>query len=70
MLKVLYSLFRDFGMDSLQLGIICFFGWKLFSNHLKHMGDKIDHICKKIGIFEKDLNSTKERVAKIEGKID
>jgi len=70
MLKVLYSVFRDYGMDSVQLGIICFFGWKLFTNHLKHMQDKINHIDEKIGVFETELNQSKERISKIEGKIE
>ena len=69
MLKILYALFRDYGMDSLQLGVICFFGWKLITNHLQHLKNKIDHLCEKVDVFGKDLNSTKERVAKIEGKI-
>lgn len=69
MLKVLYALFRDFGMDSLQLGIICFFGWKILTNHLKHLKDSIDEICKKMDFFQADINSTKERISTIEGKI-
>lgn len=70
MLKVLYAIFRDFGIDSVQLGVICFFGWKLFSNHLKHLKDKINYICKKMDIFEADINKSKERISKIEGKIE
>lgn len=70
MLKILYALFKDYGMDSVQIGIICFFGWKLATNHLKHITDKINYICKKMDIFQEELNDSKERISKIEGKIE
>lgn len=73
MLKVGYQIIKDFGalgIGIVQLGIICFFGYKLMYNHLKHISDKVCEISKKLNIFGDDLNKTKERVAKIEGKIE
>lgn len=73
MFKVAYELIKDFGalgIGLVQFGVICFFGWKLFANHLKHITDKINSLCNKVTIFETELNKTKERVAKVEGKLE
>ena len=70
MLRVLLYLWENYGLDSLQLGVICFLGWKLATNHLKHIADKINTISQKLTVFEKDLNKSKERISKLEGKLE
>ena len=70
MIKILLYLWENYGLDALQLGIICFFGWKLFTNHLKHIDDKVDKVIEKLDTFDLELGKTKERVSKLEGKIE
>ena len=73
MLRFFYQIIKDFGalgIGIVELIIIIFFGWKLFANHLKHLKDKIDKICNKVENLEIDSVSIKERISKIEGKIE
>jgi len=73
MFKLAYELIKDFGalgIGVVQFGVILFFGFKLFTNHLKHITTKINSLCSRVGIFENELNKTKERVAKVEGKLE
>jgi len=70
MLKVLYSLFKDFGLDVAQLGIIGYFGWKIMTNHLHHIQQSLDKLFKKTENLEKTVNEQSNRISKIEGKID
>ena len=70
MLRLMYSIFKDYGLDAVQLGIIGFFGWKLFTNHLKHIQDKIDKLCERFGIIETKVNEQSNRISKLEGKLD
>jgi len=70
MIKILLYLWENYGLDSLQLGIICFFGWKLFTNHLKHIDTKVDKVIEKLDTFDLELGKTKERVSKLEGRIE
>ena len=70
MLRFLLAVFKDYGLDAVQLGIIGFFGWKLFTNHLKHITDDIKKISKKVDVLSVDISGMKERVSKIEGKIE
>lgn len=70
MLRFLLDILEKYGLDSVQIAIICIFGWKLATNHLKHLKEKIDEIHKKVNEFDKELNDTKERVSKLEGKVE
>lgn len=69
MVRILLYLLTNFGLDTLQLGIICFFGWKILTNHFKHLQDDITLIKDKVETIEKNYNSHAERISKIEGKI-
>jgi len=80
MLKLIYMLIKDygaFGIGIAQFCVICYFGWKLFTNHLKHLAIKVDSLCagsKKIKVeLEKNKNATNklgQRISKIEGHIE
>ena len=74
-IDVILEIAKDYGMDTVQIGLIGFCFWKLFTNHLKHMDDKLDVQTKKIrgiaiktGKIRADLSDVKERVATIEGR--
>lgn len=70
MIKVLLYLWENFGLDTLQLGIICFFGWKILTNHFKHLREDVTEIKEKCEKTEKTVGSLCERVSKIEGKLE
>jgi len=70
MLRFFLMVLDKYGMDTLQLSVICFFGWKIMTNHLKHIKDSIENICKKLDVHENKLNLLSERTAKIEGKLE
>ena len=62
MIRLCLYLWENYGLDALQLGIICFFGWKILTNHLKHLQDDVS-------VIKTSVDSLKERVSKIEGKL-
>ena len=70
MINTLLTLADKYGLDIAQLALIGFGFWKLATNHLKHMADDIKGISTKIQVVEKDIGNIKERVSKIEGKIE
>lgn len=70
MLRFFLMVLDKYGMDALQLSVLCFFGVKIMTNHLKHIKDSIENICKKLDVHENKLNMLSERIAKIEGKIE
>ena len=70
MLRFFLMVLDKYGIDVLQLSVVCYFGWKLANNHLKHIQDKINEVCCIVKNFEKELGTVKERIAKVEGKIE
>ena len=80
MLKLIYMLIKDygaFGIGIAQLCLICYFGWKLFTNHLKHLEMKVDSLCECVAEVKdevkKDKNATNKlgnRISRIEGHLE
>ncbi|MHA2013378.1 MAG: hypothetical protein ACTSWG_13490 [Candidatus Helarchaeota archaeon] len=73
MFKVAYELVKDFGalgVNLVQFGVICFFGFKIINNHLKHLQIGIDILNKKTDKIENELNEQGNRISKIEGKLE
>jgi len=78
MLKLFYEIIKDygaFGVSIVQFGVICYFGWKLFTNHLKHIQDQVVSNGRKISGVSGKLTKTNltvvkltERVATMEGR--
>jgi len=59
-----------YGFDILQLVVIIYLFWKLFTNHLKHVMDRIDSNINETRCVKKEVIQLKERVAHIEGQLD
>jgi len=70
MLNFFLNVLDRYGLDTLQIAVIVFFGWKIVNNHLHHLKQKIDSICSKLDVHETKLNNVTERIARIEGKIE
>ena len=73
MWNLFYNLIKDFGAMSLnlvQLFLICYFGWKLFTNHLKHIQMSLDANQSEIKCVKDEVINLKERISKVEGKLD
>ena len=67
-----YNIIKDFGalgVGIVQFIVIGFFGWKLFSNHLKHLQAGIDENTKSSNEIKTEIVGLKERVSTIEGKL-
>jgi len=71
MIRAILYIFREYGTASLQL-ITLLLGswafWKLFTNHLHTMNEKIDTIIKKQDEQGKDIVEVRERVSTLEGQ--
>jgi len=73
MLKVLYELIKDFGTLGAVIGFggtNLYFIWKIATNHLHHIAKDIKEAKDSIKNLESDMSKVKERVSKIEGKIE
>lgn len=70
MLRFFLMVLDKYGMDMLQLSVLCFFGVKIMTNHLKHIQESINSICKKLDAHENKLNVLSEKTAKIEGRLE
>ena len=78
MIKFAYEIVKDFGAlgtGMVQLGVISYFGWKLFTNHLKHIqdqgiitGKQVVRLHDKLNKTNNEINKLSERVATIEGR--
>jgi hypothetical protein len=70
MVKIFLELFEKFGMDAVQLGVICWFGWKFLTNHWRHFKEDFDEMKKDIKANKRTIDRMSNRISKIEGKID
>ena len=70
MLNFFLNVLDKYGMDTVQIGVIVFFGWKIMTNHLAHLRKSLEDVCQKLDIHETSLNRLTERIAKIEGKLE
>lgn len=68
-LRFILSLFKDYGLDVTQIGLIIFLFWKLFANHLKHLAKDITIVKSEVSEIKENQNNIKERVSYIEGQI-
>lgn len=69
-IRVCLIILEKYGMDALQLGVIFYLFWKLFSNHLKHIIEKLDSNIKETKCVKREVINLKERVAKVEGRLE
>jgi len=68
-----YNMIKDFGalgVGVVQFIVIIYFGYKLFTNHLKHLKDKLNENIFETKCIKKSIVNIKERVSKIEGKLE
>lgn len=73
MWTLFYNLIKDFGVLGVVLAqfiFIVFVGWKFCTNHLKHIKDAIEENIDETKCIKKEIITLKERVAKIEGKLE
>jgi len=68
-MNLLYSIFKDYGFGALQLCVMIFFGWKIMTNHLKHIQDSLNKIELKMDELEKTIAKSNERISCLEGKL-
>lgn len=68
MLKFFGFLFERYGLDTVQIAIIVFLGWKLATNHLHHLKLAIGSNAKKLNKLGEKVDSLSERISTLEGK--
>ena len=70
MLGFLLELFYKYGFNVLNLGLLIFLSWKLFTNHLRHISNAINIVRKKVDNIDKKVDDLSERISKVEGKLE
>lgn len=70
MTRILLYLWETYGLDALQLGLFGYFGWRILTNHFKHLKEDISEIKKNFKETNKTVLKLCERVSKVEGKIE
>jgi len=69
MIKVIYSVFQDYGLDAVQLAFIVWFAWKLFTNHFAHLTADLKGIKDGVKNIDEKLEKHNTRISHIEGKL-
>ena len=67
--RVLYSIFADYGLDAVQLGVICWFAWKLLTNHFAHLTKDLQELKEGQNKINTKLDNHSERISLVEGKL-
>ena len=70
MLKILFELWEIYGIGTVQLVVICWFGWKFMTNHWQHFMTKINEMHKDIKANRRAVDRLRDRVSRLEGKVD
>lgn len=70
MFRTLLLILDKYGLQVANLALLGFVSWKLFTNHLKHISDDVKKNTKQLDSIDKSIVTIKERVAKLEGKVE
>jgi len=70
MVRSLLMIADKYGLDIAQLALIGFGFWKIASNHLKHLASDVKNLINRVEKIDLDVVNVKERVSKIEGKLE
>lgn len=68
-MNVLYEIFKDYGLQSIQIILLCYFGLLITKNHLKHIQDNIEKLFKITEALENEMKDVRDRISNIEGKL-
>lgn len=76
-INIVLSVFKEFGL-AIGLGsIIIFLLWKIMTNHLAHIAldvkevvNGVNNIQSEVKDMRKDMSLDRERIAKLEGKLE
>lgn len=64
------QLIQLYGFDVFQIALIIYLFWKLFTNHLKHVIDRLESNITETKCVKKEVIDLKERVSRIEGQLE
>lgn len=67
MLRFFLEIFEKYGLQAINLSLLLFVSWKLCTNHLKHISDKLTENGKKLDKLDDKVIKLGERVSKLEG---
>ena len=74
---VLLGIFQTYGFSVAQTALIVALLWKIATNHLRHIADDIkgiqvsvNGVAKEVGELKEDTANFRERLAKVEGKLE
>lgn len=70
MLRLFLMVFEKYGLGILNLALLGFVSWRLFTNHLKHISDAITENATKLTEIGKEVTLLGKKVAKLEGQIE
>ena len=69
-LRLLISIWQQYGMGAVQIAVILLLFGKLFNNHLKHIADSIQSIMDETKCVSVKVSDLSERVSYMEGKLN
>ena len=70
MLRVVLLILDKYGLQVLNLFLLGFVSYKLFTNHLKHILSAIKDNKTELENIDKSVIALKERVSKLEGQVN
>lgn len=70
MFRAILLILEKYGLQVANLSLLIFVSYKLANNHLRHIMEGIKNNSEKLEKISKDTDSLKERVSKIEGKLE
>jgi hypothetical protein len=65
----IYAIFKDFGVGVVEFGIIIFLIWKLGSNHIHHLGMKMDGVARDVKAIKLTVNDTNDKVSSLAERV-
>ncbi|KKM86371.1 hypothetical protein LCGC14_1279720 [marine sediment metagenome] len=69
MARALLFLLDKYGLGVLNLGLLAYVSWRLATNHLRHLREKLETVIQGQEKLTKEVGQIKERVSTIEGQL-
>lgn len=69
MSRFFLMILEKYGLGVLNLSLLIFVSWKLFTNHLKHISNTLKENGNKLENLDNKVDKLGERISKVEGIV-